>query len=705
MAVPPVPLMALEAVVLDTETTGLDTRRDRVVQIGAVELHGRRLGDGEFHTLVDPGMPIPPAATTIHGLGDADVAAAPGFADIAPGLAAFIAGRVVIGHNTGFDLAMLAAEHRRAGLDWTEPRSLDLRLLSQVCEPRLPDHSIEALATWLGVEVTDRHTALGDARATALLFIALMPRLRQRNIRTLAEAETACAGLTDVLDRQHQAGWTTPQRREQAALSETALARIDAYPYRHRVREAMTRPPVVVSPDTTMTATLQLMTEQRISSCFVADEAEPYAADCGILTERDFMRAIAAEGAPALEAPVSRFRRAPLECVSGEAFLYLAIGRMARLRIRHLGVVDDEGRLVGALSQRDLLRLRASEAIGLGDEILVAETPGELAAAWSKRAAMARALLAEGVAAREVTAVLSRSLCALTGRATRLAEARLADEGRGGPPVAYAMLVMGSGGRGESMLAPDQDNGIVHEDVPEGQAEAVDGWFAELGRHVADVLDAVGIPYCRGGVMASNPEWRGGLSTWKERVAGWVRRQRPEDLLNVDIFFDLRAVHGDAALARTLWHHAYETGGQGTAFAKLLAELGAYDPPIGLLGGLRTENGRLDLKMRGVFPIVAAARVLSILHHVLERATPARLKGLRALNLGSGEDIDRLLEMHQFLIGLILDQQLTDIDDGIPTSNRVQVSRLSRRRTAELKSALRDLGMIDQMVRDLLFAQ
>ena len=118
------------------------------------------------------------------------------------------------------------------------------------------------------------------------------------------------------------------------------------------------------------------------------------------------------------------------------------------------------------------------------------------------------------------------------------------DAGKGDPPVAYAVLVLGSAGRGESLLAMDQDNAIVFaEGEPDG---AADRWFADLGKHIADILHEVGVPYCKGGVMAKNPAWRGSARVWGERVAEWIGRSSPEDLLSVDIFFDLRVVHGDA---------------------------------------------------------------------------------------------------------------------------------------------------------------
>ena len=82
------------------------------------------------------------------------------------------------------------------------------------------------------------------------------------------------------------------------------------------------------------------------------------------------------------------------------------------------------------------------------------------------------------------------------------------------------MLVLGSGGRGESLLAPDQDNAIVHEG-----SEADDPWFKEVAERIADLLDAAGIPYCMGKVMASNAIWRRSLTGWEEEVLRWLRHR------------------------------------------------------------------------------------------------------------------------------------------------------------------------------------
>ena len=699
-----IPLIALDAVVIDTETTGLDPRKAWIVEIAAVRLVGGHFQPkAAFRRLVRPGETIPKLAIDIHGIDNAAVADAPAFADIWPELSSFIGDAVVIGHAVGFDLAVLKRECERAGIGWSRPHILDTRLLAEVAEPDLAGYSLDSLAAWLGVDITDRHSALGDALACARIFLALLPKLREGGIRTLAEAERACRALTDVLDQQHRAGWVEAVEAPSRVDTERTLRRIDSYPYRHRIRDIMRSPPRFVGADEPVRDTLARMMKERISSFFV--RTVPHSEEVqntGIVTERDLLRAVATHGAAALDMPIDRFMNKPLITVSADAFIYRAIGRMTRAKIRHLGAIDEKGVVVGALSARDLLRLRAGEAISLGDEIDQAEDAHALAVAWAKLPHVAGALLGEGLAARDIAAVISREVGALTRQAAVLAERRMRANGKGDPPCPYAVAVLGSAGRGESLLAMDQDNALFFaQGEPDGRE---DRWFAALGAEINDILNEAGVPYCKGGVMVRNPQWRGSVATWHTRIGEWIQRSSPKDLLSVDIFFDLRGVHGDASLANRLQEDAFDAADSQWAFAKLLAEsAGSIEPGLNFIGRFRTTEGRIDLKKAGLFGIVTTARALAICHHVVERSTPARLAGIKALGLGGAHDLDALVEAQGVFLDLLLDQQIEDMDHGAPASNAVAIKRLSQRDRDRLRLALHSVAHLDQMTQDMLF--
>ena len=676
-------LAALPAVALDLETTGLDVSADRVVQVAALAMTGPRiLPQPRLDSLVNPGVAIRAEATRVHGIGDAAVAAAPSFASIATSLRPLLLGRVVIGHHIAFDLAVLRHEAARAGIAWADPPALDVALLLAALEPSLSDLSLETVARRLGVPVTGRHSALGDATIAAGIFIRLLARMREIDVRTLGEAQSLAAQRHDLVRRQTAAGWHALPGRSIARPREEVSPRIDSYIFERRVDEVMSTPPARIAVDATVREAARTMTERRIGALLVGSAEGPAE---GIVTERDVLRASAQQADPAV-LRVRDIMSSPVQSIAVGEPLYRALGRMDRGGFRHLSVVDNLGAPVGMLSQRDLLHHRARAALSLGDELSAAEDAVALAAAFGKLPLVAERLLAEDVAATDVARVVATEARALTTRAAQLAAERLA--ARGSPaPAAWCVFVLGSSGRGESLLNLDQDNALIH-----SGERSDDAWFAELGARLAELLDEAGLPRCKGGVMAANAEWRGTLPEWEERIQGWLGRGRPEDLLNVDIFFDLMPVAGASELARGLHAGAVEAASHAPRFMALLAQaVGAMAPSLGLFGGLRAEAGRIDLKRGALLPLVGLARTMALRIGSLERSTPARLQAGVAAGRLAEADAATLISAHADLLDLVLRQQLVDLADGVHPSTRVAVRRLGRQRSRALARELRRL--------------
>jgi DNA polymerase-3 subunit epsilon/CBS domain-containing protein len=558
--------------------------------------------------------------------------------------------------------------------------------------PNLPDFSLDTIAGWIGVETHNRHSALGDAIATAEIFVALIPRLRERGIRTLAEVERACERFSETSTREAQIGWLDVH---EAKSMRAALARIDSFPYRHRLRDLMNSPPLFIEPDISLRDALATLIDHEVSSLYVNPAVEGDKA--GIVTERDLLRRFREKGDAAFNLPVSDIAVYPLASLSADAFVYRAIARMKRMHVRHLGVHDSHGEIIGALSARDLLRQRADDAVLLGDDIDAAESAGQMSAVWGNIVLVAKSLVAEEVDVRDVAAVISRELCALTRQACILAEREMQTP----PPCPYAMLVLGSGGRGESLLAMDQDNAIVFAEGEPGGPE--DQWFAELGNKVADMLDAAGVPYCQGKVMASNPDWRLSLAGWQEMLKTWIRRQTPEDILKCDIFFDAVGVHGDIKLANATLDYAFKKGRKSKLFMKLMAINACKNsPPLGLFGRFKLDHGRMDLKMGGIMPLFSTARVLAIKHRIRARSTSARFAALSA-QLGKMQTtLENLGEAHRIIFHAILEQQLLDLEAGIPLSNRVAPSSLDSASRDQLDWALKQVPNVSNLLGDPL---
>lgn len=528
--------------------------------------------------------------------------------------------------------------------------------------------------------------------ATAEVFQKLVPLLRQKGIRTLAQAEKACLGLAEA-DARKSGGLMAVDLAPQTGNA--ALARLDVFAYRHRVRDVMSSPPVMVPATTTVGEAIGRMLDGGLSSVFV--ELAPGVT--GIVTERDALRVVHGRGAEALRVPVSEVAKHPLHTVPEDDHVYRAIGRMERMSFRHLGVHDRAGRVVGALTPRNLLRNRATSAIAIGDGIAAAQTSEHLAATWDEVSVMALNLLREGVDARTIAGVISAEIRAMTRRAAELAEDEMERAGKGRAPVPYAVLVLGSAGRGESLLAADQDNAIVYAD--EGPGGATDGWFEQMATLMTETLDLAGIDFCKGGVMARNPEWRASTAVWQRRVATWITRQKPQDLLNVDIFFDADVVAGDHVIGHALLDHARTLAQHSPAFLKMLTELARqWHKPIGLLGGFQKTDGRVDLKKGGLLPIFTAARVLALRHGIAETDTEQRLLGVLRAGIGAPETIQRILDAHETLLRTVLRQHLEDGQKGVPLSPRVEIDRLSKPERRRIKSAIEAVPDIIDLVAE-----
>ena len=684
------PLVALPAVSLDLETTGLDVARDRIVQIGLVNLYGEQvLRDSCFECLINPGMPMPGPAARITGLNDTDLEPAPPLDKVLTDVIAMLSGRVLIGHHIAFDIAVLRHEAARLGLTWRDPQCLDIGHLLGGLEPRLADLGLESVVGFLGVAIADRHNALGDAMMAGEAYRRVLPMLLGAEVRTLAQAQALAARRPELRLREVEAGWHAEAVGSLGGASGTPFpGRLDGVVFSKSLGAVMSAPAIFADPKTGIKGAAKIMVDQGIGALLIGEESEP---PIGIITERDLLSCLAGRNLMAgPDTAVEEIMSGPVERLGEEEFVYRALGRMDRIGIRHLAVTGPSGLAVGMVSQRDLLAHRGRSEALIQDAVGVATSDAGLAAAFAGVPSAAADLLADGLDGAAIARVVSRELRSVTARAAELAIDRLAQDGKGPPPAPWCVLVLGSGGRGESLLSADQDNALIH-----AGAATDDSWFADFGARLAEILHVAGIPKCTGGVMASNPEWRGSRADWFERVEHWLRRARPEDLLNVDIFFDMVPVAGDVALAEGLREQAVAAAAKDRPFLGLLARLvSTITPKLGLFGRLPVEDGRVDVKRNGLLPLVSLARTLALANGSTRRATPDRLTDVADQGRLGRADVEALVDLHRNLMSVLLKQQLRDLNDGVALSNRVTVSSLSRAETTRVRDGFKRLAAI-----------
>lgn len=200
-------LIDLPLLSLDTETTGLDPRQDRIISLAAAPLlQGRLYLHQATNLLINPGRPIPAKTTAIHGITNQQVADLPDFAGLTDKIERLLNGFVLLGHNIIFDAMILQQEVGRLRHDWQSPPLLDTLLLYATVLPHARNFGMDAAARKLRVSLAGRHTALGDVLITLDLFYRLLPLLAERGIITLAQAQTASKETLDRLREQHRRG-------------------------------------------------------------------------------------------------------------------------------------------------------------------------------------------------------------------------------------------------------------------------------------------------------------------------------------------------------------------------------------------------------------------------------------------------------------------------------------------------------------------
>ena len=189
------------------------------------------------------------------------------------------------------------------------------------------------------------------------------------------------------------------------------------------------------------------------------------------------------------------------------------------------------------------------------------------------------------------------------------------------------------------------------------------------------------------------------IARWRATISEWLTKSRPEDILNSDIFFDAQSVYGDGELLETLRTEAIAAAGSAADFLRAMGlRAGEFQTPIGWLGRFKLENGRVDLKRAGLIPLFSCARVLALRHGIGVRSTPGRFAALRDLDHQRAHDIDDLIEAHRIILGIILRQQLRDIEAGLKLGNSVDPKQLDSYHQQQMRWA------IDQVpkIRDLL---
>ncbi|TLM65191.1 MAG: NUDIX domain-containing protein [Deltaproteobacteria bacterium] len=399
----------------------------------------------------------------------------------------------------------------------------------------------------------------------------------------------------------------------------------------------------------------------------------------------------------------------------GEVLILAYLCHPEHTRIRNLQVAEHRWLLPDELTALpflpadrpliDQLRFRSHKAMRLLDTIRGEETLDGLAAIRRRLFPVARSLLAETRSAAEAMTVLTHIHQAIIRRAFELCLAARIAGGAQPPELRYAFLILGSGGRGEMLLGPDQDHAFLYEDLPPERLAEAEAFFAPLAAELVAALERIGYPPCDGRVMADNPHWRGRLADWRERIRGWVAGGEPQQIRDSSIFFDLAPLAGDETLAAELRAIICDEVSDQPAFLYQMMALDVRGRvPLGLFGGFSPERGgehagKLSLKLGGLIYLIDCIRIFALDKGIHATGTLDRLQALVEHHVFTAETADNIRAAFEALAFLRLRQEIAQLEAGLPPGHHIDPNTLSKTDQELLREAFQAVSKLQEATK------
>jgi CBS domain-containing protein len=461
------------------------------------------------------------------------------------------------------------------------------------------------------------------------------------------------------------------------------------------IKDFCARNVVTCAPDDGLIGVVGVMREKNISSVIVSENDQPI----GIFTDRDLRNKVVAAGICPDQLKVRDIMNSPLAVIAEEELMYQALFRMSKQKIHRLGVLDPAGRLAGIITDTDILRAQAHSPHQLVLDIEKSKNIDELKSLHGRIQALVLHLSGTAIGIRDLTRLIAHLNDQIVVRLIALLRAEWFDDIA---ESSFAFLVLGSEGRSEQTLATDQDNAIVYaDDLDPAQIKRIE----EFSEALIDGLIAIGVPACKGGIMAKNAEWRRSLAEWKKRINSWMSTPTPDSILASSTFIDLRTVYGAPHFEQELRTLIYGQSDANNLFLLRMVEGGLrFKPPMGWFGKIKGEAGgehagELEIKKAGIFAITDGVKALAIQAKTLGGSTLQRLEALRAAGIIDQQTTAALDEGFRFLVLMRLRGQVEDIREGREPDNYIRLDRLNVMEKGRLKIALTSVEKFQEFLK------
>jgi CBS domain-containing protein len=476
------------------------------------------------------------------------------------------------------------------------------------------------------------------------------------------------------------------------------LYKISAFRYHEPLENIMVKDVYTCKPDASVQPVAQEMSKKRISSMVVTDDE---GAPLGIVTDRDLVKKVVAQGCPALS--VMRMKDVmtpdPIH-LSPQDRLFDALSVFARHAIKHLPIVA-ENKVVGMLTMRQILQIRYSEPLVIIGDLQKADSAGEFRRIKENLIHLVREKLASNVDPVDLVSMLSMVNADIHKRLLRQTMEAYGEA----PPVDFSLFVTGSHGRRENLLFPDQDFCIITEDYDDSHVDAFDSYFLEISKRFSHRLDEAGFAYCTGNVMGQNPLWRKRVSQWKTQVSGFFKEQDPYTVRYMTLIFDSAHLCGEKALFDAYMNHAFDELGENYNVLRQMhdEEEARHKVPLGMFSTFITEKegdhkGKIDMKKSGLIFMIETARILALKHGIRETSTLGRLQALVEKGVIHGDDSEYFENAYRVILYQTLKAQVDNYLANGSNDYYLDPHELSARHQELLKQSLKAISQLQEIV-------
>jgi CBS domain-containing protein len=413
----------------------------------------------------------------------------------------------------------------------------------------------------------------------------------------------------------------------------------------------------------------------------------------GLVTDHD-LRKHCVIGTVAPEDAVRTIMTTGVHSVAPDIPAFQALLEMTRRNIRHLPVIAED-RPLGLITAVDFIRQQSTSAVYLVGDIQRCDSLDAVARVCEALPEVQIQLVSAGAHGSYVQEVITSIADAATRRIIELVEDEL-----GTAPLPYAWVAVGSQSRHEMSISSDQDNMLLIDDAFE--AERHDEWFSAFAEKVNQGLAACGFRLCPGEVMARNPHWRQPQHQWLKYFHRWIEEPESKSLMYASNFFDLRLIHGEAALLESLRTQVLKEANDNRIFqAHLAGNALKYRPPLGVFRGFvltthEAQEDTLDLKANGLVPIVDIARLYTLTHGIDAVNTLERLQAASEHGVMNRDTAQDLANAYEFIASLRLRHQVEAVRRGDKPDNYLDPRTLSSPERSHLKQAFRVVRTVQQ---------